>query len=419
MKKVMFVGCGMFLCLSTVFGMMPKGMAETGDGCTEASLIDVNWDGRPSSSLGSEVTLNEEFPCLDFDEIQHKKISRGRSKSEEIFVSVLDFDRTQSRGFNVCRSRTRSETTREQNMLESEKQREERFRLINGVDDSYSKITLNGDVSISDSDMIRHFGFNKGRRRSRSEEFLFTIPGSDGKQSHRFNEGRSRTRSETTRKQNVIESKKQREEISRQIENGNISCILKGASQVNRFLGGKFFREFKDSRTYADKIKILTKRIVDYIDNSAKYIRKIGYIGDVDKNTKLSYGKGMVSHIYGAFTIIGTFFRNYLDLREKIVIKGSYGEEYKFMGNKNFGREAMISMDDISQVNEVYRLNLSTICLKLSNGDGENEYILFNSDFVYQGELRGRDITGRGRMFRITGEVQEGEFKKGKYICRK
>lgn len=31
----------------------------------------------------------------------------------------------------------------------------------------------------------------------------------------------------------------------------------------------------------------------------------------------------------------------------------------------------------------------------------------------------GRDITGQGRMFRITGEVQEGKFEDGEYLCKK
>ncbi|MBO6055646.1 MAG: hypothetical protein J6P84_01515 [Alphaproteobacteria bacterium] len=409
MKKVMFVGCGMFLCLSTVSGMnMNKTMEFSGS----------------STSI--------ETKCK--------------------FSSV----------------------------------------------DLGSEITLNGEVSSPDSDMIRYFRFNKGRERSRSEEFLSPIPCFDGQQARGFDEGRSRTRSETSIS-DMLESKKQREERSRLIESENVNCVLKiSACQVNRFLGEDFFREFKASHTYADKIKILTRGTVDYVYSCAQqkkeaieenkalaeqnkllvrenelqgeyikklenklliakaqtksvspvvsvkgessasmekeepafhnqeinfvvpslHIKKIEYIGDMDENK--AHGKGVVSHIHEAFTIAGTFFRNYLDLREKIVIKGSYGEEYEFMGNKNFGQDAMIPMDDISRVNDVYRLNLSTICLKLSNDDGKNEHILFNSDFVYQGELSGRDITGRGRMFnRITGEVQEGEFKKGKYICRK
>lgn len=227
-----------------------------------------------------------------------------------------------------------------------------------------------------------------------------------------FNEGRSRTRSEITKEKNVIESKKQRKERSRQIENENTSWILKIAGQVNNFLGGELSREFKDSRIRADGIKILTKGIVDCTNNYAKqkkltedasiekekptfhsqeinfdvsslHIRKIKYMGDVDENTKLPYGKGVVAHIRGAFSITGTFFQNYLDLREKIVIKGPYGEKYEFMGNKNFGREAMISMDDISKVNDIYNIDLPTICLKLLNDDGRNEYILFNPNFVY------------------------------------
>lgn len=106
----------------------------------------------------------------------------------------------------------------------------------------------------------------------------------------------------------------------------------------------------------------------------------------------------------------------YLDLREKVEVKDSYREEYKFMGNKNFGQETVISIDDISKVNDVY--NLSTVCLKLSNDDERNECILFNHNFVYQGELNGRDIIGRGRVFRITGEVQKGKFEDGAYLCK-
>lgn len=354
-----------------------------------------------------------------------------------------------------------------------------------------SEATLNGDVSVTDSSMVLHCGFNERRRRLKSEEFLSPIPCFDGQQSRGFNKGRGRTRSETINCKgselnisDMLESNNQREERSRLIENENISCMLRiSACQMSRFLGEDFFREFKDSHTYADKIKILTRGTVDYIDNCAKQnqelakqnellvrengrqgerikeleartkivssmvsaegknsasvekeksafhnqeinfgvpsvrIKKFEYIGDTAEN--MAHGKGMVSHIHGAFSITGTFFQNYLDLREKIVVRGSYGEKYKFMGNKNFGREAVISMDDISQVRDVYNIDLSTICLGLSNDDGKNEYILFNSDFVYQGELKGRDITGRGRMFRITGEIQEGEFEDGEYLCKK
>ncbi|MBO7537613.1 MAG: hypothetical protein J6T29_04720 [Alphaproteobacteria bacterium] len=411
MKKEIFIGCGVFLCLSKVSGMTPKGMAETGGGCAEVSLIDVNWDGSFSSSLGSEMTLNEEFPCFGSDETQFKKVSRGRSKSEEVFFSVPDFDRRQSRGFNADRSRSKSEVLDyDENTDVTDVLAEiERRKLCEKLSDPTENV--NNMLKVCIRQLSSYFGRDVFQKLKDSDDLI-------SKLGVLMPEVIDYIDSQESQKKSVI---KENEELKKQVRGQIRKEEVQGNYIKNLENKLKIAEEkYEDSMRKYEKNSVeedICSAFPSEVSSNELFSSVIRYMGDMVEN--MAHGIGMVSHIHRAFSITGTFFQNYLDLHEKIEIKGPYGEKYEFMGNKNFSQDAMISLDDISKVGDVYNIDLSTICLKLSNDDGENEYILFNSDFVYQGELRGRDITGRGRMFRITGEVQEGEFEDGEYLCKK
>ncbi len=400
MKKMLFVMCGIFS--SEISGMhLDKEMefSERISSVGQAILF------KPTSYVSdSEATLNGEISPdnLNTAEVYGFAEHRRRSRSEEVLFPVPFFDEFQSREFSEGRRRSKSET----------------------VDDDMSGLNVSTMLEL------------KKRREEQS---------------------------------NLIEN-----------ENLN-DMLKVSARQLAPFLGGDFFQRFKNSGTCIDKIKILTQGSVEYIKNCAKQkkeaseekeklkgsirdlknklsiaenqqkivssealaedkdpenmterpskfhsqdtasgisslrIRKFEYMGEMDG--EVACGKGTFSHVCGVVSIAGTFYHDSLDLSKEVVIKGPSGEKYKFRGINNADRRVLISMQDLSKVSEAYRFDMSSICLKLSGDEEKGKWIIFNPDFVYQGEVSDRDISGRGRVVKITGEMQEGEFKNGRYLC--
>ena len=482
MRDTVFLVCGAFFCFSPVLGMMQDKVLKGCDESTMVWLTDVRCDRSDVLSSGSEATLSGDFSVFDLRDNQSSEFTKGRrrSRSEEILLPNPDFDSRQSYEFDSGRRRSRSDIVNDDEMsklgilgeIELRRQREKLSDPIENINDVL-KIYARQMSPYLEKDFFQRIKSSDtcvDKARVLMSGMISYINGRED----RIRDIEKKNEELTEKIKDLTRKEKKREDYVRNLENrlviadtcvdkarvlmsGMISCIngredrIRDIEKKNEELTEKIKDLTRKEKKREDYVRNLENRLViaenkesdfssrggassgekesgslfydhdlDINPNTSTFrVRKFEYVGDTNENKKQAHGKGMLSHIHGIVSVAGYFCHNYLDLSKAVEIKGHCGRRYKFKGNESFERRAMISVDDISRVNDVYSLDLSTICLKLSNDDGVNEYILFNPNFVYRGDLVGRNITGRGRMFGITGEVQEGEFEDGEYLCKK
>lgn len=419
MRDTVFLVCGAFFCFSPVLGMMQDKVLKGCDESTMVWLTDVRCDRSDVLSSGSEATLSGDFSVFDLRDNQSSEFTKGRrrSRSEEILLPNPDFDSRQSYEFDSGRRRSRSDIVNDDEMsklgilgeIELRRQREKLSDPIENINDVL-KIYARQMSPYLEKDFFQRIKSSDtcvDKARVLMSGMISYINGRED----RIRDIEKKNEELTEKIKDLTRKEKKREDYVRNLENRLVIAENKESDFSSR--GGASSGEKESGSLFYD-------HDLDINPNTSTFrVRKFEYVGDTNENKKQAHGKGMLSHIHGIVSVAGYFCHNYLDLSKAVEIKGHCGRRYKFKGNESFERRAMISVDDISRVNDVYSLDLSTICLKLSNDDGVNEYILFNPNFIYRGDLVGRNITGRGRMFGITGEVQEGEFEDGEYLCKK
>jgi len=181
-------------------------------------------------------------------------------------------------------------------------------------------------------------------------------------------------------------------------------------------IGGSSRKQLNKSRSDSF-LRIGSEGDVSYENKFTKVMGDFTYTGDVFSGGIC--GKGKITHKNEIVSIEGHFFNGFLDVGQKINVVGvNRDKTYVFersgldINSKYWG---LVSIEDIAKVTRSIPYG-GSLCLRF---DGGKEGIVFNSGFVYKGELVNDEITGEGSMVKNTGEILEGKFCRGIYVGKR
>ena len=135
------------------------------------------------------------------------------------------------------------------------------------------------------------------------------------------------------------------------------------------------------------------------------------YSGDVDPDMTSANGKGTFCNKAGSFVLYGFFVQNCLDLRQEITCKATFGELCKFKINEDLKREFSIPLSELQRIKSSSNVKGGVVA-KFDNDEG----IIFCSGYVYKGQMKDNVPNGLGIKLCASGEVLKGLFNNGSLV---